>query len=244
MLRRRPVPAWIRERPIAHRGLHDAARPENSLAAFEAAAAAGYPIELDVHATADGEVVVFHDEDLLRMTGVAGPVAERSLSQLQALRLLDTAEAIPSLRDVLELVDGRVPVVVELKGRGRPGPLERQTRRILADHRGEASVQSFNPRSLVWFRRHAPQLPRGMLASDFSDEDLPRYQRVLLRRLALAPLVGPSYVGYALPCLPYWAPTALRRLGVPLVAWTIRSEADAARARTLADNMIFEHIRP
>ena len=214
------------------------------MSAFDAAAAHGYPIELDVHVTADAEIVVFHDGDLRRMTGTTGRVADHTLARLQQLRLDDTEDRIPSLAQVLELVDARVPIVVELKSDGAAGVLEEATRDVFAGYQGELAVQSFNPRSLAWFRRHVPTLPRGLLASDFSDEDLPTYQKVLLRRLALAPWVAPDYIGYALGCLPYWPVSLLRRAGVPVVAWTIRTAADAARAALVADNMIFENIRP
>jgi glycerophosphoryl diester phosphodiesterase len=238
------APAWLRQRPVAHRGLHDAARPENSPAAFEAAAQAGFPIELDVHLTADGAAVVFHDEDLLRMTGRAGRVADATLAELRALPLLGTAERIPSLDDVLARVHGRVPLLVELKARAPYGPLEQAVRDALRRHPGAHAVQSFDPWSLVWLRRHAPELPRGMLSCDFADEDLPAHQKVLLRNLVLAPHVRPSFIGYDLHALPHWAPMRLRALGLPLLAWTVRSAEDLVRARALVDNVIFEHVRP
>lgn len=238
------APAWLWSRPVAHRGLHDALRPENSLAAFEAAAEAGHPIELDVHLTADGQVVVFHDEDLPRMTGRPGRVAEATLAELRALTLLDTHERIPSLDDVLERVNGRVPLLVELKARAPIGPLEQGVRDALRRRPGPHAVQSFDPWSLVWLRRHAPELPRGMLSCDFAEEDLPRHHKLVLQHLLLAPLVRPSFVGYDLHALPHWAPTALRRLGLPLLAWTVRTPEDLARARDLVDNVIFEHVTP
>jgi glycerophosphoryl diester phosphodiesterase len=237
-------PAWLWSRPVAHRGLHDAARPENSLAAFEAAAHAGHPIELDVHRTADGCAVVFHDDALQRMTGRPGRVADATLAELRALPLLHTTERIPSLDDVLALLRGRVPLLVELKARAPYGPLEQAVRDALRRHPGAHAVQSFDPWSLVWLRRHAPELPRGMLSCDFTEEDLPAHHKLVLRHLLLAPHVRPSFVGYDLHALPHWAPTRLRRLGVPLLAWTVRSAEDLQRARRLADNVIFEHVRP
>ncbi|MCA9705404.1 MAG: hypothetical protein KDK70_06130, partial [Myxococcales bacterium] len=197
------APDWVRYRPIAHRGLHDAERPENSLAAFEAAAQAGHPIELDVHRSADGEVVVFHDETLQRMTGHPGAVAQTPLATLTGLRLGDSDERIPSLHQVLERVAGRVPVLVELKPPERAGPLEQAVCDVLARWPGDYAVQSFDPYSMIWMRRHAPHLPRGMLSGDFHDEDLPLHQRLALRNLALAPWVRPAFVGYELWSLPY-----------------------------------------
>lgn len=238
-------PSWLRLRPIAHRGLHDASRPENSLAAFEAAATAGYAIELDVHRTADGHAVVFHDDTLERMTGRPGTVAACTLEELRARSLLGTDERIPSLDDVLAGVAGRVPVLVELKARSPIGPLEQAVRDALRRCPGSYAVQSFHPWSMAWMRRHAPELPRGMLSSDdFGEEGLPRHQALALQHLLLAPHVRPSFIGYDLRALPQHATTLVRRLGLPLLAWTVRSAADLRRARALADNVIFEHVRP
>ncbi|MCX4239458.1 glycerophosphodiester phosphodiesterase family protein [Paraliomyxa miuraensis] len=244
------APRWLRRRPIAHRGLHCAEqpreRPENSLAAFEAAAAAGHPVELDVHLTADGEVVVFHDETLERMTGRHGRVAEHTLAELTALRLLDGDEHVPSLEQVLERIDGRVPALVELKSTGASvvGPLEQAVCRVLARWPGEHAVQSFNPWSMLWMHRHAPHLPRGMLSGNMRHEGLPPHQVIAIEHLLLAPAVLPDFIGYELAALPHWAPSAWRRLGRPLLVWTVRDEAALSRARGLADNVIFEHVRP
>ncbi|MEM6990361.1 MAG: glycerophosphodiester phosphodiesterase family protein [Myxococcota bacterium] len=236
-------PGWIVDTPIAHRGLHDATKPENTRAAFDAAVAAGYAIELDVHASRDGVVVVFHDATLDRLTEHTGRVRDYEWSTLRTMRIAGTDETIPSLREIMTRVAGRVPVVVEIKNEGDPGRLERQ---VAADLTGTRKfcVQSFNPMSLAWFRRNAPEVPRGLLSTDFVEESLPRYKKLLLRNLLLAPLVAPSYVGYDLRCLPFWAPTLSRHLGLPLLAWTVRSEADLLRARCLADNVIFEGVRP
>lgn len=244
-LPRRPrAPAWIGSRPIAHRGLHDAVRPENSIAAFEAAAGAGYPIELDVHRTRDGGVVVFHDDTLARMTGAAGRVTDVEVDELVRLRLHDSDQRVPTLEQALEAVDGRVPVVIELKNDGKAGPLEQLVLRAIRGYGGEVAVQSFNPFSMAWFRDTAPELTRGLLASDFEDTTLPRYQKFLLRRLLLAPLSLPHYIGYALDGLPYWPADLARRLGITLVAWTIRTPAQMQRASSVADNFIFEGVRP
>lgn len=241
----RPVPSWLRSRPIAHRGLHDASRPENSLAAFEAAAAAGHPIELDVHLTADGQAVVFHDDTLERMTGHPGTVAASTLAELTALRLRGTDEPVPSLAQVLERVAGRVPVLVELKSHGPPrGRLEPAVCDVLARFPGEHAVQSFDPWSMLWMRRHAPHLPRGMLSGDMRSEGLPLHEALAVEHLLLAPAVRPDFIGYELRALPHPATSLWRRLGRPLLAWTIRDDAALRRARGLVDNVIFEGVTP
>ncbi len=238
------APRWLWERPIAHRGLHDDDRPENSLAAFEAAALAGDPIELDVHLSADGEVVVFHDQDLERMTGRPGTVAQTPMQTLRSLRLGDSEQTIPSLDDVLDHIAGRVPLLVELKPPAVVGPLERAVCAVLERHGGEHAVQSFDPYSMLWMRRHAPGIPRGLLSADMLEEDLPLHQGAGLRNLALAPRIRPDFVAYELWSLPYWAPSAWRRMGGLLLAWTVRDEGGLRRAREVADNVIFEYVRP
>jgi glycerophosphoryl diester phosphodiesterase len=244
LLAGRPVPSWLRERPVAHRGLHDAVRPENSLAAFEAAAEAGHPIELDVHLTADGGVVVFHDDTLDRMTGRPGKLREHTLAELTALRLRGSDEPVPSLAQALERVAGRVPVLVELKTHGPAGRLEPAVCDVLAHAPGEHAVQSFDPWSMLWMRRHAPHLPRGMLSGNMRSEGLPRHQALAVENLLLAPAVLPDFIGYELGALPHWAPSLWRRLGRPLLAWTIRDESALSRARGLVDNVIFEGVSP
>ena len=238
------APAWLLARPIAHRGLHDAQRPENSLAACDAAVAADYPIELDVHLGNTGELVVFHDDELGRMTGASGSLADTPWSRLSSLRLAGTDEPIPRLEQVLARVRGRVPLILDLKSGRAPGKLEDAVTAALANYRGEIALQSFNPFAIARLRRASRSRVLGLLSCEFDAADLSRLEKFALRRLLLAPLAMPNYVGYELRCLPYWAASAARRFGVALVAWTVRSEAELARAAALADNCIFEVVRP
>lgn len=238
------LPAWVTDRPVAHRGLHDATRPENSLAAFEAAVDAGLPLELDVHASVDAEAVVFHDASLERMTGAVGDVRAWPWHRLRELPLGGTTERIPSLAEVLAMVDGRVPVVIEIKNQAAVGVVERSVVRVLDRYTGPVAVQSFNPLTVAWFRRERPEVPRGLLAGDMDDTDLNLAKRVVLRRLLLAPHVRPTYIGYDLRALPEPAVSILRRLGVPVLAWTVRTPEQRARAMQLADNYIFECVEP
>lgn len=238
------TPSWLTRSPIAHRGLHGPGVPENTLAAFDAAVDADYPIELDVHLSRDGEIVVFHDDTLDRLTEYRGPVSERDWSELRTMNVGGTDERIPSLPEVVARVRGRVPIVVEIKNSGHAGPLELAVASLLRGASGRFTVQSFNPWTLLWFSQHAPSHPRGLLSTDFSSENLPVHEKVLLRHLVPALVVRPAYIGYDLRCLPHWAPTVARVLGLPLLAWTIRTEADLARAREVADNIIFESVDP
>ncbi len=237
---------WIRAAPIAHRGLHDATRgrPENSLAAFEAAAEAGYPVEFDVRLTSDGVVVVFHDDNLLRMTGCKREVGACSLGELAGLGLGGTGERIPTLTEALDLVDGRVPLFIELKNYAAPGPLEEAAAAELQAYRGRWAVGSFNPMSLGWFKEHVPDVHRGQISGSLADSDLHGDLKAALSNLAMNGLSEPHFVGYELDALPHPAVTAAREGGLPIVAYTVRTDADRRKAADVADNFIFEGIRP
>ena len=225
---------WITTRPIAHRGLHQGAVvPENSLAAFEAAIAANHPIELDVQLLADGHLAVFHDRDLKRLTGKKARIADQTLATLKQFRLYDTDQTIPSLAEVLTLVNGQVPLLVEIKNEKKVGPPERTLVKTLESYRGEYAVQSFNPRSLQWFKRHAPHIIRGQLAS--------KPQKFLRSHLLLTWASTPHFIAYNVKALPT-LPTTLARsyFNLPLLAWTVRSQTECEKAHQHADNYIFD----
>ncbi|HSK25060.1 MAG TPA: glycerophosphodiester phosphodiesterase family protein [Egicoccus sp.] len=244
-----PALDWLREVPLAHRGLHGGEVPENSLAAFAAAVAAGYGVELDVMLAGDGTPVVVHDPDLSRVTGEAVRVGDLDVAALQALPLLDaagapTAETVPTLAAALEAVGSR-PVMVEIKSRRlRAGRLEEQVAAAVDAHRGPACVASFNPTTVRWFRRYRPDVIRVLTATADADPRLPAVVRRRLAELRDAAALDPHAVSYDLAGLPNAAATAWRATGRPLITWTVRSEADLAKAEAEADNLIFEHVRP
>jgi glycerophosphoryl diester phosphodiesterase len=225
---------WITTRPIAHRGLHQGRTvPENSLAAFGAAIAANHPIELDVQLLADGHLAVFHDRDLKRLTGKKGRIADQTLATLSTLALYDTDQTIPPLAEVLALVDGQVPLLIEIKNEKKVGPPEQALIKALTGYRGEFAVQSFNPRSLQWFKHHAPDILRGQLAS--------KPQKFLRSHLLLTWASCPHFIAYNVKALPTLPTTLARhRFNRPLLAWTVRSQADCAKAHQHADNYIFD----
>ena len=237
---------WLFTRPIAHRGFHDIARGiyENSLAAFREATEKQYPAELDVRLLSDGEVCVYHDDNTLRLTGIDRPVADLCASDLASFRLGETDQTIPLLREVLAAVDGKVPLLVELKNEGPAGDLERAVSALLLSYKGKAAVQSFNPHTVRWFSLHAPSVPRGQLGGRMRDTDLSILDRFLLRTLLCTVYSRPGFIGFetwALPCLPC---SVHRRLGVPVLAWTVRSREEALRVRMHCDNIIFEGFDP
>lgn len=239
------APAWLTEVPYAHRGLHDpeGTRPENSLAAFAAAVAQGVGIELDVHLTADGHVVVTHDDDLARVTGQRLSVAGSTLTRITALRLGATGERIPTLGRVLDLVAGRVPVMVEVKNvRRQAGPLETAVAAVLDRTTGPVCVASFNPRTVGWFARHRPDVVRGQTSSSYADVRAPFLARRFLASMAANRWTRPHFVSYELSALPNAWCDRWRARGGALVTWTVRSPQDVVKARAVADTAIFEHV--
>ena len=163
---------WLVETPIAHRGLHDKTSPENSLSAFKKAIEKGYAIELDVHQISDGTIVVFHDESLSRMTGNDGYLKFLTKNDLPMLFLNGTKETIPTLEQTLSLINGEVPVLVEIKNTGKVGSLEQAVIDILKKYKGQYAVQSFNPYSLGYFYQHAPEITRGQLSGYFKNQKM------------------------------------------------------------------------
>jgi glycerophosphoryl diester phosphodiesterase len=236
--------------PIAHRALHGPGRAENSMAAVAAAVAAGYGIEIDVQLTADGEAVVFHDEDLSRLTGEAGLVRARSADALAAIPLKAGGGTIPRLGEVLAEVRGRVPLLIEVKDQdGRMGPqvgeLERAVARDLARYEGPVAVMSFNPHSVDALRRYAPSVPRGITTTRWEPQDedageIPAEMRRRLREIEDFDRVGASFISHDAHDLDRPRIVELRRRGVPVLCWTIRSAEAEAKARGMADNVTFE----
>ncbi len=165
---------WIKKRPVAHRGLHDLnkERWENTLSAFEAAAKAGFAIECDVHLTRDGGVVVFHDDELKRLAGREGYISDLTLAEATALKVGGTADHVPTLRQMLDLVDGRVPLVIELKGiEGKDDGLVAAVAKELASYKGEAAIMSFDHHLIRRFEADAPGIPGGLTAEGTSTKD-------------------------------------------------------------------------
>ena len=241
---------WLCARPIAHRGYHrdDAPPIENTLAAA-AAIERGFSIECDVQCTADDTVVVFHDDTLDRITTASGRVDRSDLADLRAARFKNGEAGIPTLAVLLDLVDGRVPLVIELKSQWtNDRRLEVSVARILSTYTGPVAVMSFEPASLVAMRRLAPNLPRGLIAEGFAKADVPiasAASRAAMRHLLWARYVLPDFVAYDVAGLPASAPLARRHFsGLPLLTWTVRDAADRATARQWADQIIFEGFDP
>ncbi|RVQ69690.1 glycerophosphodiester phosphodiesterase [Croceicoccus ponticola] len=228
---------WLGEWTYAHRGLHGLASTENSPAAFDAAIRAGLGIECDVQASADGEAMVFHDWTLDRLTDEAGPLRERSAEQLSHLAL-HSGGTISRLHDVLRQVDGKVPLLIEVKSkRGMVWkPLCRSVVAALSDYRGIAAVMSFDPRIVRWFASTLPYRPRGLVTGR---EDRGRLAYRMQREVYIL-YCRPTFIACDIRDLPDPALARHRANGTPLLTWTVRSPELMARARRHADAPIAE----
>lgn len=237
---------WLADWYYAHRGLHDPTRPENTMPAFKAACEAGYGIELDVHLSRDGEVVVFHDHDLERLTGRSGAPEDLTAAELANLSILGTAYGAPRLTEVLDMVDGRVPVLIELKNRGFAGPLEVATAAILSRYAGMFAVQSFSPFAVRWFMRNEPRRPRGQLSclKSLLDTGVHWLPLFMARHLLSDFVCRPTFISYCKQYLNTWVVRHLRRGGVPVLAWTVESVPEAEAAAPFCDTIIFQHFDP
>ena len=237
--------AWdlLFQPPIAHRGLWSPdGPPENSLGAFQAAAAAGYGIELDVQLSADGEAIVFHDDALLRMTGGGGRVRDFSAADLAGFRLKGTDEGIPTLLETLALVGHRAMVHIELKTPyGEVGPLEQRVHEVIADHNGPLCVIGFNPYSHAWFADRHPGVLRGLDSYSYAKAtNMAPEQRRAFANLEQVDIARPHFLALGLDMLPSARAATLRAEGMPVIAWTVRQPAHWDAVKDGCDNLIFE----
>ena len=236
-----PDPAragWLRDWTFAHRGLHGDGVIENSIQAFARAIARGMGIECDVQRSADGQVAVFHDFSLDRLTAEQGPVARRTLAELQAIEISGNGGPIPSLRQLLDQIGGQVPLLIEVKTRKdtRVAAFCLAIRRVIEGYPGPLAVMSFDPRVSRWFARHSPHVLRGLVVTEEDDKALPGMIR---RRLALWH-GKPQFLAYDIRDLPSRFARGQQRRGLPLLTWTVRSPELAERAAAHADAPIAE----
>jgi glycerophosphoryl diester phosphodiesterase len=244
------LPSVFLDRSIAHRALHDVAlgRPENSRAAVRAAVAEGYGIEIDLQLSSDGRAMVFHDYGLDRLTGQTGAVRQRSAAELSQIALLHGDEGIPEFSEILELVAGRVPLLVEVKdqdGAMGPdvGPLERAAVAALQGYDGPVALMSFNPHSVAELARLAPDLPRGLTTCGYPAEGwqtLPASVRDYLRGIPDYDRTGACFISHNWRHLDMPRVAEVAASGAAVLCWTTRSAAEDKLARRVAQNVTFE----
>ena len=240
----------LRKYRYAHRGLHDLAMgiPENSLAAFQRAVDHGFGAELDVHLTRDGQLVVIHDSQLERLCGVSRVVEDLTYEELAALPLLGTEHHAPLLREVLDLFEGKTPLIVELKTwQGNAEPLSAAVNLMLKTYTGDYCIESFDPRVVSWFRTYSPETIRGQLSYDYIRGDSSRtpVEQFVLTHMLMNHAGRPDFVAYNFPDrkkLPVQVSRGI--LGAQQVSWTIRTLEDMHAAEAEGAIVIFENFIP
>lgn len=242
-------PAFFKA-PLAHRALHDVedGRPENSRAAIRAAMSHGYGIEIDLQLSRDGRAMVFHDYDLKRLTGQSGPIRQRSSDELAQVPLLGGSEGIPTFAEVLELVAGQVPLLVEIKDQHgqmgeTDGVLERAVAADLKGYSADLALMSFNPNSVVLLADMVPDIPRGIVTCDYPAEDWPLLRADTRERLRTVPdydRARASFISHEVIDLANARVAELKANGAHVLCWTVRSAEQEAEARKIADNITFE----
>ncbi|MBQ3421635.1 MAG: glycerophosphodiester phosphodiesterase [Romboutsia sp.] len=238
--------SWITEYPIAHRGFDNGDIPENSIESFKKAIEYNYAIELDVQLTKDKELIVLHDSNLSRVTGDNRDVRDVTYDELKDLKLENTDETIPTLKEVLELVDNKVPLFVEIKDGKGAKELAAKTYDIMKDYEGRYVIQSFNPFILQWFKENANEVIRCQLSCDFKGEQnahLKWYEKFLLKNLLLNFLSRPHIIAYDLDAINN-LPVKLLKDKYPIISWTIKTEEQMKKGYEKTDNIIFDNVLP
>ena len=227
---------------IAHRGLHDNDKvPENSLLAFKKAMDKGYIIELDVHVLKDGHVVVFHDDNLKRLTGIDMKIKNTSLDYIKTLNLLNTNEHIPTLSEALRLINSSVPIIIELKTDVYHTKLVKPVMNILKAYKGKYAIKSFSPASIYYLRRKYPNVIRGQLSYDYHNKCMPYIMKYALQNMWFNIFTKPDFISYDLASLPNKKVEKIKNKYYVLI-WTIKNQDDLSKAKKYGDNFICENI--
>ncbi|UZD90540.1 glycerophosphodiester phosphodiesterase family protein [Cognatishimia activa] len=236
--------------PIAHRALHDVknGRPENSRAAIQAAIDAGYGIEIDLQLSQDQMPMVFHDYDLARLAECKGPVQQKTSQELASIPLIGGDETIPDLKEVLELIDGQVPLLIELKDQDgqmgeNVGALEVATADLLRSYDGPVALMSFNPNTVAALAQLCPNIPRGLVTSSYKPDVWAPLSATVCDRLRDIPdydRVGATFISHEVSDLKRARVAELKAQGARVLCWTVTSPKSEAQAREVAENITFE----
>lgn len=238
---------WIKSNLFAHRGFHslDQTIPENSLKAFQKAMEKGYGIELDINLLKDGTVVVFHDKDLKRMCRDDRRLADLTWEDIRPMQLLDTEEPIPTLKDVLALVKGQVPLLIELKHHGDYLKLCDRFIEEVHGYTGTYAIHSFHPNILKWFRKYHPDIIRGQISEYFLEEkDMKKITIHLLKTLFFNPFTKPDFINYGLRDMPNKYLDRAKKKGLVVIGYAAKSQADMDKVTSCYDNAVFEYFEP
>ena len=231
---------WIKSKPIAHRGLHNDKYPENSIGAFNNAVKNRYAIELDVYFTKDNKIVVIHDNNLKRLTGKDVNVKDVTYDELKKLTLIESKETIPLLSQVLREVNGKEPILIEIKTDNNAVSLGEAVYRELQGYKGQWAIQSFNPAVIDWYANNAPHIFRGILIGSLKGKD----NLMIYNKYIINSYKKPDFISIDVCGIDDYRIEQLRSEGMIVLSWTIRSEDEAKKARVYSDNIIFESFIP
>ena len=232
--------SWLLTKPIAHRGLWGGDVIENSLIAYENAAKNGYPIEIDIYSSSDGVLFSFHDALLKRMTGADGYIYNKTAKELKELRLKESEEKIPTFDEVLSLVNGRVPLLIEFKNQPDKTFVDKAVER-LKSYDGEFAVQSFNPMIIKKIKKLAPEFIRGILATKSHCKKEKAFYRYVLKNMPFNFLIKPDFISYSYEDLPL---PKRKTKNIPVITWTVTNQQIAEKVKPYAKNIIFEKFTP
>lgn len=231
---------FLKETIIAHRGVHNEKDIiENSLEAFKEAVNKNYIIELDVHFLKDGEVVVFHDDNIERMTGINKNLKDCTYDEIRNIKLLNKNTYIPKFLDVLKLVDGKVPILIELKNDNKVGLLESSLVQILKKYNGKYAVQSFNPLSIMWFKNNYPNIIRGQLVCKFKNKKMDNIKKFILKTMFFNIITNPDFISHSVDDLSYKEVNKIKKNKF-ILGWTVRNKERYDELIKYYDNLICE----
>ncbi len=234
---------WLVKEPLSHRGMFNKEFPENTLGAFQNAIYHGYGCELDVQMTTDGVLVVFHDYDMMRLCGVKGDIREKSWSEIKDLKVNGTKYSIPTFKEVLDLVNDQIPLLIEVKHHKNIGKMEDLIIEALRNYKGRYIMESFNPFIVRYFYKHAPEIIRGQLSCTFDGDDVNPICKVLLRYLVWINYNHSDFLAYDVDDIK--RPQILRiKKRMPVVMWTVRDPKKLEITKGYYDNYIFEGYDP
>ncbi len=231
---------WLLNNPIAHRGLWTNGIVENSLSAYKNAVEKDYPIEIDLYSSLDGVLFSFHDATLSRMTGADGFIYQKTAKELKELTLQNSDEKIPTFDEVLSLVNGKVPLLIELKDQPDKTYVDKVIER-LKNYKGEFAIQSFNPLYIKRVKELAPEFIRGILSTKTYSKQLPFIKRQVVKNMLLNFLIKPDFISYSFEDLPL---PKRKVKNLPLISWTITSQEDFEKIKPFVKNIIFENFIP
>lgn len=232
---------FLKNNLIAHRGYHNKEKGiiENSIEAFKKSIKCSYTIELDVHMLKTGEIVVFHDDNLKRVCGINKNINDCSFDEIKDLKLYDTNSKIPLLKDVLKLVDGKVPIIIEMKYYPKYGVLEKEVLRLLEGYNGLYAFISFYPKSIYYLKRNT-NAPVGLLSSDFKKTNT--FKSLIGKTLFLDVFLKADFISFDIRALPN-SFVGSKRKNKLVLGWTVRNKKDYEQAKKYCDNLVCENMK-